>query len=595
MFPLKNKIIPVSLLAAAILLAPAVELYAQKNKGTGGNTQRQTSAAPAKKGTTGSAKKGTAPKESVNEVKRQQGAVQKEIATTKAQIKENEQAVKKGLADLNTLQGEIAEGKKKLDNASRQVKELSQKIVTVEQNITREEGELKKLREEYLKAVKKMRVKRKSASALSFLFSSKSFSEAMRRMRYLREFSGWREKQSEKIGEKVSQLKSQKALLAKTKTDKDAALREESKLNAQLQSQYKQQDAMVVQLKANGDALRNYLAQKQAEANALKSKVSALIAEEQRKAEEQRRAREEAARKAEQARQEQLAREEAARKAAEAKAQREREIAAAEAKAKEKALADAEAKKKAAAEAEAKRKAEAESKKKAASAKEKPKKEAPAKKETPKKEEPKKEPKKETKEEKSGGSKYAEARKRRPRGQKDQVMDKNKSNTPEKPLPAVSKGENVNKPSEQGKKNNDKAASGFADMKGSLPRPVSGAFRITSRFGRHSLPDLPNVMYDNPGIDAEVSAGASAQAVYGGKVSGVYVVPGYYTVVIVNHGNYYTVYGNIQNAAVKVGDNVKQGQNLGKLAPSDDDTSHSSIHFEVWHNRDKMNPSDWIR
>ena len=147
----------------------------------------------------------------------------------------------------------------------------------------------------------------------------------------------------------------------------------------------------------------------------------------------------------------------------------------------------------------------------------------------------------------------------------------------------------MNKPAEGGKKNNEPAASGFAQMKGSLPRPVAGAFRITSRFGRHSLPDLPNVMYDNPGIDA------SAQAVYGGKVSGVYVVPGYSTVVIVNHGNYYTVYGNIQNAAVKVGESVKQGQNLGKLAPSDDDTSHSSIHFEVWHNRDKMNPSEWIR
>ncbi|MDE5868672.1 MAG: M23 family metallopeptidase, partial [Muribaculaceae bacterium] len=89
--------------------------------------------------------------------------------------------------------------------------------------------------------------------------------------------------------------------------------------------------------------------------------------------------------------------------------------------------------------------------------------------------------------------------------------------------------------------------------------------------------------------------GASAQAVYEGKVSGVYVVPGYSTVVFINHGNYYTVYGNIQSAAVKVGDTVKQGHNLGKLAPSDDDTSHSSIHFEVWHNRDKMNPSEWIR
>lgn len=576
----------IALIAASVALAPAVEIYAQKNakKNT---TQKSATAAP-KKSSAG--QKSAAPKkaaaspqktESVSDVKKQQGAVQQEIASTRTKIKENEQAVKKGLAELNTLQGEIAEGKKKLDDASRQVKDLTAKISTVEGDIKKEEAELARLREEYRKAVKKMRVKRKSASTLSFIFSSKSFSEAMRRMRYLREFSAWRDKQSDKIGEKVAGLKTQKELLAKTKTEKDAALNEESRLQAKLQTQYKEQDAMVIKLKANGDALRTYLAQKQTEANALKSRVAALIAEEQRKAEAERKAREEAARKAEQQRKEQFAREEAARKAAEAKAQREREIAAAEAKAKEEAKAQADAKK---------AKAEAD-KKKAAAPKDKPKKEEPKKKETPKKDTSKKDNSKKEKEEKN--SSYAEARKRRPRGQKDQATDNGKKT--EKPVPSVSKGENVNKPSTPAVKSGASSDTGFASMKGSLPRPVAGSFRITSRFGRHALPDLPNVMYDNPGIDAEVAAGASAQAVYGGKVSGVYVVPGYSTVVIVNHGSYYTVYGNIQNASVKVGDTVKQGQGLGRLAPSDDDSSHTSIHFEVWHNRDKMNPSEWIR
>ncbi|MDE5807144.1 MAG: peptidoglycan DD-metalloendopeptidase family protein [Muribaculaceae bacterium] len=550
----------IAILAAAIAAGPSLDMLAQKK---GKNTAtRNTATAPAKKSSKQGAKQ-PAKKESVNDVKRQQGAVQQEIATTRAQIKENEQAVKKGLAELNTLQGEIAEGKRKLDDASRQVKELTVKIGAVESDIRKEEGELQRLREEYRKAVKKMRVKRKSASTLSFIFSSKSFSEAMRRMRYLREFSAWRDRQSDKIGEKVEALKTQKELLAKTKTAKDEALTEESRLQSKLQSQYKEQDAMVIKLKANGDALRKYLAQKQSEANVLKGRVAALIAEEQRKAEAERKAREEAARKAEQQRKEQLAREEAARKAAaEEKARKEREIAAA--KAKEKADAEANSKK---AKADAKKsdtaskKSKAEEKKKAA----------------------------ETKENAKGGDKssYAEARKRRPRGQKDQAV--------EKPMPAVSKGENVSKPAAPAVKNDNAGGSDFARMKGSLPRPVAGSFRITSRFGRHALPDLPNVMYDNPGIDAEVAAGANAQAVFGGKVSGVYVVPGYSTVVIVNHGNYYTVYGNIQNAAVKVGDAVKQGQNLGKLAPSDDDSSRSAIHFEVWHNRDKMNPSEWIR
>ena len=138
-------------------------------------------------------------------------------------------------------------------------------------------------------------------------------------------------------------------------------------------------------------------------------------------------------------------------------------------------------------------------------------------------------------------------------------------------------------------------ATSFEGMKGKLPYPVAGPFRLTSRFGQQTLPDLPDVMYDNPGIDAEVNRGASAIAVYEGKVSGVYMIPGYNTVVIVNHGNYYTVYGNISSPSVKVGDMVSVGQGLGLLAAQEDDDTHGSIHFEVWRNREKLNPQEWLK
>ncbi|MDE7342618.1 MAG: M23 family metallopeptidase, partial [Muribaculaceae bacterium] len=105
----------------------------------------------------------------------------------------------------------------------------------------------------------------------------------------------------------------------------------------------------------------------------------------------------------------------------------------------------------------------------------------------------------------------------------------------------------------------------------------------------------PFCMYENPGLDADVSSGASAQAVYAGTVSGVYMIPGFSTVVIVNHGEYYTVYGNLGSAAVKVGDRVKQGQTVGKVTTDPDNPGHSEIHFEVWKGKEKQNPAAWIR
>ena len=448
---------------------------------------------------------GVKPPTTSEEAKRRQAETQKEIARTKEEIRKNEAEVKKGLNELGKLRENIAIAKKQVESAEQQVNDLDSAINRLESEITVGEDKLTTLRENYLKAIKKIRSNRNTNSDLAFIFSSKNFSEAMRRMRYLRQFSSWKEKQSAEISTRVAELKTQKNLLAQSKREKNEALAREVKARNQLNSRFQEQDALVVKLKQNGKALNSHLAKKQAEANDLRNRISSLIAQEQRKAEE-------AARKAE-----------AERKAKEAK------------------------------EAEAAKRAEEESKNLANN----------------------KDKNKDNNKDKDKGKNvdYAEARKRKPRS------GDNKSGSDNSGSAAATSA----------------STSGFASMKGTLPRPVSGSFRVTSPFGRHALPELPDVMYDNPGIDAQVDAGANALAVYSGKVSGVYMIPGYSTVVIVNHGNYYTVYGNIASPAVKVGDTIKQGQALGRLSAAEEDDSHSAIHFEVWKNREKLNPLDWIK
>ena len=488
--------------------------------------------APAKKAAT--AQK-TAPAETTEQMKKRQQATQQEIKRTQEDIRKNDINVKQGLADLGRIAADMEVTKKQVGTLAAQVRDLDTKISDLDSKIASGEKELARLRENYLEAVKKIRAKKGSSSALAFIFSSDNFNQAMRRMRYLKQFGSWREAQSAEISEKVAQLKKQNELLAQAKESKGKALRQQQEAEQKLARQHARQDAIVADLKRNGEALRSHLAQKQSEANALRSSIAAAIAAEQKKAEE-------------------------ARRAEEARLRAERD-----AKAEAAAKAAAEAERKAKEEAAAAATAQNTSKPKKEDTKKTPAKEP--KKETKKetKKEPKKETKKETKKEPSKENKnYAEARGRKPRS--------------EAAAPAKSQQPTGN----------------FEAARGSLPKPVSGAFRVTSAFGRHPLPDLPDVMYDNPGIDAEVSAGASALAVFPGRVTGVYKIPGYNTVVIVNHGNYYTVYGNLSGASVKVDDNIKQGQALGRVAEDEDD-GRPTIHFEVWKNRDKLNPLDWIR
>ncbi len=501
-------------------------------------------------------------RETSADVKKRHESTRKEIKLTEDQIKENERRVKNELNELGKLQTDIAESKKKISATTTRIAALDSKIGTLRDSISANEKELEHLRREYLKAVKKMRLTRRGSSALAFIFASENFHQALRRMRYMKEFSAWRERQSASIRDKNAALTRQRDELASTRAEHDRALALQRKEQSTLQSQYSRQDAIVAGLKSDGAALKSHLSKKQAEAVTLRERISQLIAEEERKAAEERRAAEEKARiEAERKAAEEKARIEAERKAAEEKARIEAERKAAEDRrtAEERARIEADHKQQ----------------------QEKLKQD-----EKLKKEEEAKRKKEEEKRRKEEEKRRKEEEKRRKAESKKKPATKPVADTPKPaaPKPTAPKPVVV-----------ESAGKDFAAMRGSLPRPVSGSFKVTSRFGRQSLPDLPDVVFDNPGIDAEASAGASALAVYPGKVSGVYMLPGYNTVVIVNHGNYYTVYGNIARASVKVGDAVRAGQALGALAAEEDDNRHTSIHFEVWRNREKLNPLDWIR
>ena len=140
---------------------------------------------------------------------------------------------------------------------------------------------------------------------------------------------------------------------------------------------------------------------------------------------------------------------------------------------------------------------------------------------------------------------------------------------------------------------------GFGGMKGNLPVPVNGSFKIVSAFGVHPVsPDLPNIMEENLGIDAHVAIGAAVNAVYDGEVIKVYdhtSTPGFRNIVIVKHGDYITVYANIESLAVKAGQKVKQGQKLGTAGTDFDNPKYGMLHFEVWKNRTRLDPASWIR
>lgn len=143
----------------------------------------------------------------------------------------------------------------------------------------------------------------------------------------------------------------------------------------------------------------------------------------------------------------------------------------------------------------------------------------------------------------------------------------------------------------------ERALSGsFQSNKGRLLFPVAGSYRVVGTFGRTDHPRIPGVQVQNSGIDIEAAGtNAYARAVFDGTVTSVFRIDGYQNIVILRHGEYLTVYAGLDRITVRKGDKVKAAQPLGHIFSDPDDGGRSVLHFELRHEKQKLNPSEWVK
>lgn len=140
----------------------------------------------------------------------------------------------------------------------------------------------------------------------------------------------------------------------------------------------------------------------------------------------------------------------------------------------------------------------------------------------------------------------------------------------------------------------DRELSGnFASNRGRLPVPISGSYIIVSHYGEYAVEGLRNVKLDNKGIDIQGRPGAQARAIFNGKVAAVFQLNGLFNVLI-RHGSYISVYCNLSSASVKTGDNVVTKQTIGHVFSDGSDGGRTVLHFQLRHEKDKLNPEPWL-
>ena len=133
----------------------------------------------------------------------------------------------------------------------------------------------------------------------------------------------------------------------------------------------------------------------------------------------------------------------------------------------------------------------------------------------------------------------------------------------------------------------------FRRSRGRLSWPVQNGL-VVQAFGRQPHPTLPNIFVTNNGIDLRTDAGATARAVFAGEVVSVQFVPGLHYMVLLRHGTYYTVYSNLATTSVVAGESIATRTPVGTVH-TDPQTNGAVLHFELWEQKRKTNPADWLR
>ena len=135
-------------------------------------------------------------------------------------------------------------------------------------------------------------------------------------------------------------------------------------------------------------------------------------------------------------------------------------------------------------------------------------------------------------------------------------------------------------------------ASKFVSNKGKLPWPVEKGY-VSTYYGKQPHPIVKTATIQSNGVRITTNKGSKARAVFNGEVLAIQVMSGNKKAVLIQHGNYITVYKNLENVKVETGDKVTTKQTIGTIF-TDKITGKTILGFVLSNNTKTQNPRSWI-
>ena len=213
----------------------------------------------------------------VAEMESQRSKLEQAISESKQLLTTAEKDTESQLAALSALTAQIKKQEQLVNRLDADIRATDREIKNIEAQLMTLQTELDRRRDHYAHALRLMTTKNTFENRLMFLLSAESFNQMIRRMRYLREYSTFQQKQGEALMAKQEELNNKRAELEHTRKAKQTLLAKRIEEKQELDVRKAEQQKLVGNLKKRQKEIRERIARQQQERNKLNEEINRII------------------------------------------------------------------------------------------------------------------------------------------------------------------------------------------------------------------------------------------------------------------------------------------------------------------------------
>ena len=132
----------------------------------------------------------------------------------------------------------------------------------------------------------------------------------------------------------------------------------------------------------------------------------------------------------------------------------------------------------------------------------------------------------------------------------------------------------------------------FISNKGKLPWPVEKGY-ISLKYGKQPHPIVKTATIQSNGIRIITASSQKARTIFNGTVYRIISSKNGSKTILIQHGNFFTVYKNLSDIYVKKGDKVSTKQELGQII-TNKSSGQTILSFSLFRDNKTENPLLWI-